>query len=167
MVSSPQVFPPDPTCTFSPIVAICPYYWFLLNLSTQVASCGREGGGMQIVKSLVISSLSSSVGACAFTTAVSHPRPHSSTMYVTALQSQLLMCSPCVHKTLLLIDAYEQYNRLLLHCPPPPSLQPTCCISIKSDLKFANSLAQIFSASDLQSASTRRPFNASYVVPTG
>jgi len=135
VVCFPQVFPPDPTCTvFSPIVAICPFYCFLLNSQ--------------------------------FTTAVSHPRPHSSTMYVTTLLSQLLICSPCVHKTLLLIDVYEQYKPLLLHCPPP-LLQPTCCNCIKSDLKFASSLAHIFSAPDPQSASTRRPFNASYVVPTG
>ena len=70
------------------------------------------------MKSLVISSLSSSGGARAFTTAVSHPRPHSSTMYVTTLLSQLLMCSPCVHKTLLLLP--HMNSRTLCSCTALP-----------------------------------------------
>ena len=132
MVSFPQVFPPDPTCTFCPLVAVCPFYCFLLNSSVQVAS-GR-GGGVQIVKNLVISSLSSSGGAWAITTAVSHPRPHSSTMYVITLPSQVIMCSPYVHKTLLLIDAYEQYHPLFLQCLPVATNLLHFLLNLISDL---------------------------------
>jgi hypothetical protein len=85
-------------------------------------------------------------------------------MDVTTLLPQLLICSPSVHKTLLLLT---HMNSLTLCSCTASLLQPTFFTLIKSDLHFAISLEHIFSALDLQTASTPRPFNVSCVVPTG
>ena len=89
----------------------------------------------------------------------------------------LPMCSPCVHKPRLPLP---HMNSTALCCvllvftsrsiwtvqPSAPALPP-CCTPIKFDLHFAISLAHIFSAPDLQTASTPRPFDVSHVMPTG
>jgi hypothetical protein len=94
------------------------------------------------------------------TTAVSHPRPHSSTLYVTTLLSVCLsMCSPSAHKTLRLTEAYDHCNPLHLHCPPPPPNY----IALPLHLIFTSLIPLHTPAVHLecQTASTPRPFNVS------